>query len=396
MNRLGLRFSLAELGGAFGDAGTLVPLLVALIAVNGLHPTPVLLLLGVAYIGSGLFFRLPISVQPLKAVSAIAIALGLSPEVISASGLLIGAILAIAALTGALGALSRLFPRAVVRGVQLGVGLLLLKVAYELVTGHTVSPVAPVPPPPLVQNLVLGLIAAGLLLLFLYSKPFRRVPASLAVLGFGLGIGLVSGLWEGPVLSGDMPALALPGWDALSIALVLLVVPQLPLTLGNAVFGAADTARMHFGEKANRVTHRNLLLSIAGMNLAAGVMGGMPLCHGSGGITAHHRLGARTGGATVMLGVLMLLLLASAVFWGTDVLRYLSLLPYPVLGVLLAFVGVQHGLLARKVSGTAEAAVAILVGVVTGLTGNLAAGFGSGIALYYLLRLAGINKGLRG
>ncbi|MDP6346952.1 MAG: molybdate transporter family protein, partial [Dehalococcoidia bacterium] len=139
-----------------------------------------------------------------------------------------------------------------------------------------------------------------------------------------------------------------------------------------------------------------LLLSIAGMNLAAGVMGGMPLCHGSGGITAHHRLGARTGGATVMLGVLVLLLLASAVFWGTDVLRYLSLLPYPVLGVLLAFVGVQHGLLARKVTGTAEAAVAILVGVVTGLTGNLAAGFGSGIALYYLLRLAGINKGLRG
>ncbi|MDP6346998.1 MAG: putative sulfate/molybdate transporter, partial [Dehalococcoidia bacterium] len=252
MNRLGLRFSLAELGGAFGDAGTLVPLLVALIAVNGLHPTPVLLLLGVAYIGSGLFFRLPISVQPLKAVSAIAIALGLSPEVISASGLLIGAILAIAALTGALGALSRLFPRAVVRGVQLGVGLLLLKVAYGLVTGHTVSPVAQVPPPPLAQNLVLGLIAAGLLLLFLYSKPFRRVPASLAVLGFGLGIGLVSGLWEGPVLSGDMPTMALPGWDAMSIALVLLVVPQLPLTLGNAVFGAADTARMHFGEKANR------------------------------------------------------------------------------------------------------------------------------------------------
>ncbi|MDP6101414.1 MAG: putative sulfate/molybdate transporter [Dehalococcoidia bacterium] len=396
MSRLGLRFSLSEFGGAFGDAGTLVPLLIALIAINGMHPAPVLLLVGVAYIGSGLFFRLPISVQPLKAVAAIAIALGLSPETISASGLLIGAVVAMTALTGAAGALSRLFPRAVIRGVQLGVGMLLLKVAYGLVSGNTVSPVTQVPPPPLAQNLALAIIAVGLLLLFLYGKPFRRVPASLAVLGFGLGIGLVSGPWESSVLPMGMSALTLPGWDALSIALVLLVVPQLPLTLGNSVFGAADTARMYFGEKANRVTHRNLLLSIAGMNLAAGVIGGMPLCHGSGGITAHHRLGARTGGATVMLGALVLMLVTSAIFWGTDVLRYLSLLPYPVLGVMLAFVGVQHGLLARKVADTGEAAVAILVGVVTWLTGNLAAGFSSGIVLYYLLRLAGYYRELRG
>ena len=97
-----------------------------------------------------------------------------------------------------------------------------------------------------------------------------------------------------------------------------------------------------------------------------------------------------------MLGALVLMLVTSAIFWGTDVLRYLSLLPYPVLGVMLAFVGVQHGLLARKVADTGEAAVAILVGVVTWLTGNLAAGFSSGIVLYYLLRLAGYYRELRG
>jgi SulP family sulfate permease len=364
-----------------------VPLLIALIAINGLHPGPVLLLVGVAYIGSGLFFRLPISVQPLKAVAAIAIVLGLSPAVISASGLLMGAILALVAITGLVGPLSRLFPRAVVRGVQLGVGLLLLRVAYSLVTGTTASPVGPVPAPPLVQNLALALVAAGLLFFFLYSKRFKRFPASLAVLSFGLGIGAFTGSWGGTASLGELPLLALPGWDAFSLALVLLVVPQLPLTLGNAVFGAADTARMHFGDRAHRVSHRNLLLSMASINLAAGVMGGMPLCHGSGGITAHHRLGARTGGATVMLGGLVLLLLAMAVVTGADILSYLSLLPYPVLGVLLAFVGVQHGLLARHVSGAAEATVAVLVGVVTLLTGNLAIGFGSGITLYYLWRL---------
>src|SRR3972149_2888680 len=87
------RFNLFELGGALGDLGTLLPLTVALITFNQMSATSVFLMVGLAYILSGLFYRLPMPVQPLKAVAAIAIANGLSASVISASGVIMAALL---------------------------------------------------------------------------------------------------------------------------------------------------------------------------------------------------------------------------------------------------------------------------------------------------------------
>ena len=84
--RLGsFKFSLSELSGALGDLGTLLPLAIGLIVINGLNPTTLLLVVGLAYIGSGVYYRIPMPVQPLKALSAIAIALALRPAVISAA-----------------------------------------------------------------------------------------------------------------------------------------------------------------------------------------------------------------------------------------------------------------------------------------------------------------------
>src|SRR3990170_4569526 len=133
------RFNLAELGGALGDVGTLVPLAVALIAVNGMSPVAVLLIPGLLYIASGLYYRVPVPVQPLKAVAAIAIAMGLAPSVISASGLVMGAILIVFTVTGAMGLIIRLFSAPVVRGIQLGVGLLLLKSGFDLILRPSLS-----------------------------------------------------------------------------------------------------------------------------------------------------------------------------------------------------------------------------------------------------------------
>ena len=155
------------------------------------------------------------------------------------------------------------------------------------------------------------------------------------------------------------------------------------LTLGNSVFGAADTARMYYEERAGRVTHRNLLLSVGLVSATAGLIGGMPLCHWSEGVTAYYRLGARTGGANLMIGGVLLLL---AVFLGGKALPYLGLIPYPVLGVLLEFVGAQHAFLARRVTGVREVVVVLLIGLTTLYLGNLGIAFGLGITLHYLLR----------
>jgi len=381
------KFDLAELGGALGDVGTLIPLVAALIVVNGLDPTSVFLVLGLAYLLSGLYYRLPMPIQPLKAVSAAAISLGLSASVVSASGLWMGVILLILSLAGLMRLLARLFPKSVVRGIQLAVGLLLVRSGLllaakpELLIGGQASSVRIAS-----LTLPLGWLLAGITGLILVAcLRARRWPASLAVLGFGFLVSVAWGSIEGLReirLGLTLPRLAWPTVQDATSALVLLVIPQLPLTLGNAVMATADTAQDYFGKRARRVTHKALLITMGLPNLLASAIGGMPVCHGSGGLTAHYKFGARTGGANLIMAVLCL---AIALFVDGNVLPILSLIPYPVLGVLLLFVGVQHALLARDLRGV-EIAIALSIAGTTLATGNLAIGFALGILLHRGLR----------
>src|SRR5574341_2655902 len=128
----GLRFDARELSGGLGDIGVMIPIVATLIISNGFNATSVLLVFGVTYLGTGLYFRIPLPVQPLKAMAAIAIAQGLSPEVVSAAGLVVAAILLLLAGTGLIRPIATLFSRPVVRGIQLAVGLLLVQAGVRL------------------------------------------------------------------------------------------------------------------------------------------------------------------------------------------------------------------------------------------------------------------------
>ena len=246
------RFNLQELGGALGDLGTLLPLMVALILINGLNATLVLVLVGVFYIGSGLHFRIPTPVQPLKAVAAIAIALGLSASVIGAAGLIMGAILLLLSLTNLIAGVVKLFPKAVVRGIQLSIGLILLKKGVEFVLSEQtfISGASASSASGQVHIGILLAISALLIFVlfkFVFFRRSQRFPPSLALITFGLGAGFIFG--PIPVIGKLSPALsgvALPSTADFWIALTVLVIPQLPLTLGNAVVGTQDTARTYF------------------------------------------------------------------------------------------------------------------------------------------------------
>ena len=164
----------------------------------------------------------------------------------------------------------------------------------------------------------------------------------------------------------------------------MLVIPQIPLTLTNSVVATVDTARTYFGPGAERVTPVRTSLSIAAGNLWAGLVGGLPMCHGSGGLTAHYRTGARTPVATTLIG---LLLIAVAFVFGVSALEVRGLMPYAVLGALLAYVGAQHLLLGLKVSSLPHLAVVVLVGLVVLMPfGNMAVGAGAGLVAYWLAR----------
>ena len=376
------RFTLSELSGSLADLGVMLPLVLALIALNGMDPTAAFVCIGAAYVLVALVYRLPIPVQPLKSVSALALALGLAPAVI-----VTGAIWnAVAFLGMGLVGLDRwvhgAFPKPVVRGIQLGLAWILLKSAWTLVSktpetwngGFSFSGLA------VVWLWVLVAGAIGALLIFLLWK---RDLAALGVIAFGIGM---SGFHLG------LPQLALqftppkilplvPTWQQLWQGLILLALPQIPLSLGNSVYATADAARQYFQERASRVTERRLMLTMGAADSLTALLGGIPLCHGCGGLTAHYRLGARTGGAPLMLGGLFL---AIGLFGGQASMRVFGLIPFPVLGVLLAYVGLQHALLARDLRGWREWASALLVLVLTVWTGNLAVGFISGAVLYNL------------
>jgi len=368
-----------------GDLGVLLPLAAALITVNGLSATSVFFGVGIAYIVTGLYYRLPSPVQPLKAGAGSAIARGLGAGAVVAAGWWVGRLRWVLAFTDLRGDIGRLVTRPVMRGIHVGVGLLLVRSGLSLASRPQITLGGPDALLHVAGCAVpVGWLLAGAVALVLGWAAWKRRRWPAAILAILLGLIAVAasgslGSLIGQVRVGiSIPKPVLPRLPDLGSSLVLLVLPQIPLTLGNAVFATADTARRYFGDGAARVTPRNLLKSMGGFQLLAALIGGVPVCHGCGGLTAHYKLGARSGLAPLLLGSACL---ALALFVDGNVLPLLSLIPYPVLGALLAFVGIQHGMLARDVRSRREWGIIVAIAAVGYATQNLALGFGLGISL---------------
>ena len=366
-----LRLDRREVAGAVADLGVLVPIATALIVVNGLSATAVLLPAGLLYVAAGLVYRLPVPVQPLKAFGAIAIAQGLGADEIAAGALLMGAIFLVLGRTGLIDLAARAFPVPLIRGVQLTVGLLFLTIAWGLVT----DPPAAFAGRALDPGLAVPLGGACLVL----ALVLRRRLVALALAGAGLAVALAQ---AGGDLALGPAALELPSVDgaALLTALTVLVLPQVPLTFANSCVATSDAARRYFGAGARRIRPGRLATTIGLANLGSGALAGMPVCHGAGGLTAHHAFGARTGGAPVALGAALVVLALGA---GAGMAALLAAFPLPILAGMLAGAGVLHIGLLRDLSGRRAWALALLVGMV-GLVVNLAVALAVGLALWWL------------
>lgn len=367
----GARRALDELAGGLGDSGLFVPIAVAMIALNGLNATAVFVVTGLVYVGTALYFRVPVPVQPLKAFAAAAIALHLSAETLAAGALLMAAAMALLAAGGLADRLAARFPVVLVRGIQAGVALLLAKAAVTLAAQGNWPGLPPISPG-------LGLATAAAACALLIACRRLSLPGSLLVLGGGAAVGLAVGglpeLHAGP----QLVSLSVPGGEAFAVALASLVIAQLPLTFGNAVVATADAERSYFGPAARRVRPARLSLSIACANALAGFSGALPLCHGSGGVTAHYKMGARTGRATLFAGAIFV---ALGVGLGSSLPALLQVLAPGALAGMLAYVAIQHGLLAGQLERLDDRLIAAGVGLTTLLAGNLAIGFAAGAAV---------------
>ena len=354
-----IRVDRAELAGAVADLGVFVPIAVALIVKNGLSPTAVLLPAGLLYVVAGLVYRVPVPVQPLKAFGAIAIAQGLGSSEIAAGALLTGVVFVVLGASGALDQVARIFPQPIIRGIQLSVGLLLCQLAWALATAPPTAFADHAQPAWWLVGATAGVVVVTLL--------FRRRGVTLVLVGLaGLAVVFAD---HGPVVLGPS-ALQAPSLSAAAFATaaIALVVPQLPLTFANSCLATADAARIYFGPAAERVRPGRLAMSLGTANLLAGAISGMPVCHGAGGMTAHRTFGARTGGAPIVMGGVLLLV---ALTLGASLASLLAGFPVPILAGLLAVSGLLHIALLRDLTGRYHWALALATGLV-GFATNLA------------------------
>jgi len=388
------KFNRLEFAGSLGDLGTILPIAIGMILVNGLDPSGLFLTVGVFYILSGLYFGVTTPVQPMKVIGAYAIATAMSASQILASGLLMGLLLMVIGVTGAITVIGKYTPKSVVRGVQLSTGTLLMAQGVKFMLGTAkiqilrqsaepylaLQTVGPVP-----IGIIIGVCGVVLTLLLLESK---KLPAGLLVVFAGLIIGLILGTHEGLDklrISINIPKLLplnFPAGADFTFALLALVLPQMPMTIGNAVIADADLSRKYFGDNSKKVTHRGLCISMALGNFLSFLFGGMPLCHGAGGLAAHYRFGARTAGSNLMIGLIFILLV---VFFGSRMLSIFYLMPMSILGVLLLFTGSQLALTIIDLNARKDLFVALVILGIT-LASNLAVGFVSGIVMAYILK----------
>jgi len=388
------KFNRMEVAGALGDLGTLLPIALAMILVNGLNPIGIFFSVAVFYIFSGLYFGVPVPVQPMKIIGAYAVATAMSSSQIFASSILMATLLLLIGLTGAINKIQKITPQAVICGVQLSTGLLLALSGVQFILGTSpfqqqhfsaepflgIQMLGPIP-----IGLVLGIIGAVITVLLIHNRKF---PAGLVLVVGGCIVGLILGARPGigiDSLSFHFPEILpsyFPEQVDYSFALFALVLPQLPMTLGNAVIAYTDLSKKYFAAQAQKVTNRNVCLSMAGANLFSFLIGGMPLCHGAGGLAAHYHFGARSAGSNLIIGFTLLLL---TLLLGEKIVELFKLLPMAILGILLIFTGVQ---LSQTVRDLKQSQDFIVVGVILvfSLVSNLAVGFVVGFLIANLIR----------
>lgn len=372
-----------ELSGGLADIGVLLPIIVALVAINNLNPFTGLFFCGLFYIVTSLYYQVPVPVQPLKVFCTVAIAVKASPAVISAGTLLIGLIFLALSIPQIMNIIKKLFPLPIIRGIQLGTGLLLIDSGIKLLTNSKVLINGPkeaisyfnftVP-----ATLILGILCTILLLFLLRST---RYPVGLVLVGTGIGLAIVFGARLPYPIPDTEPIRNLLNisqiqTDTMFKSLWLLVLPQVPLSIGNAIIATDNTLKTYYGEQANKVKASCLSFDMGIFNILSGLFGGIPCCHGCGGATAHYRLGARTGTATILTGTFYILLAVAVYYFGTSIFNFF---PYPVLGVLLIYVGIEHGLLIHDMTTKLDLAIVLIIASIAFVTSNMTIAFISGM-----------------
>lgn len=327
-----LIFDSREWSGALGDLGTLVPFLLAYVTVVGVAPAGMLMGFGAALVATGLYYRTPMAVQPMKAIGAVSIAgaaqtATVTPEAIAVAALATGVIWLLLGITGTAERMLHWIGRPVIIGITLGLGLAFMLQGTQMMATAV-------------------WFAAPLLLITILLLARKAIFAMVLILVSGVAWALIDDPSLTRVLAAARPGFVPPAWPftdlswtAVFTGVVLLALPQVPLTLGNAVLAPVEFNNKEF--PGQPITERRVSVSTGIMNTLGSFIGAVPMCHGAGGMAAQVGFGARSGGAPVILGIILMVL---ALAFSDSLAVLLRLFPQPALGVMLFLAGLQLAL----------------------------------------------------
>ena len=372
-----IKFDRNEWSGAFGDIGTDFPLIVGMILAAGLDSASVLVTFGVMQIFTGSFYKMPMPIQPLKAMATIVITQKISPNILYGGGLAIGISMLLLNITKLIDWISRVVPKAVIRGIQLGLGIKLGLLAlqdYVIADGVTGYYLA---------------AAAFLLAIFLLGN--RKYPPAIFIIMLGMFYAFVFKVDGHSFINAvgiHVPQIHTPTWADILTGFLILTIPQIPLSIGNSILATNQIANDWYPKRT--VTIRKISYTYSLINLINPFFSGIPTCHGSGGIVGHHTFGGRTGGSVIIYGCLYIFL---GLFLSQGFDTLVHIFPLPILGILLLFESLGLMLLVQDVT---DSKWSFMIGLLVGLiSGGIRYGFVIGLIVGTLIYYA-TAKGLTG
>jgi MFS superfamily sulfate permease-like transporter len=362
-------FNLRELAGSMGDFGTLFPLAIGYIVVCGLNPAGFLVMMGLANIVSGIVYRLPMPIEPMKVLAVVAIAQHWSPSMVYASAFAMGIIWLFFAVTGIVGWIAKVTPNSVIRGIQAALGVLLAIEAFKMLSTWW----------------ILGMLSIFIVLIL---RQNRYAPAAIALMVLGIAMVLIQGQFQHL----GSPHISLPTFTSFRLeevwqTLLLAGFAQIPLTVTNATIATSSLIKTYWPDKP--VSVRQLSWNQGIMNLILPFIGGMPMCHGAGGLAGQYYFGARTGGTNIFEGLIEISL---GLFLASSIADLFAVFPTAIIGAMMFLVGVELTKFAKDIHLNRDL-IPIIVTFSVSLATNMAYGFVCGLLAYHLTRLIFRKRG---
>ncbi|MCC7572384.1 MAG: putative sulfate/molybdate transporter [Candidatus Methanofastidiosum sp.] len=358
----GFEFNLRELAGSMGDFGTLLPLAIGYIVVNGLNPAGFLVMLGLVNIFLGLAYKLPMPLQPKKTVATVAIAQGWTPSLIYSTGFGLGIVWLFLYFTNLIQIIVKYTPKSVTRGIILALGFTLFLTGFEFFK----------------TDIFIGVISILIILIF---RKNTKLPAAILLFIFGFLLIIFKGQLTGIIDIGfTLPPITIISLEDMYTGMIMAGIAQIPLTLTNAVIAVTALLKEYFPEKP--VPERKLLLNTGIINVIVPFFGGFPMCHGAGGLAGQYTFGARTGGANIMEGSIEISL---GLFLSKSILNLFSVFSMSIVGAMLLYVSYELVKLVQDIKSNSEIFVMILTAIIS-VVSNMAIGFITGILVFNIIK----------